>query len=371
MMASRCLLNGFLVIALTMAVLVHNATGTLASKSNDEGGGGGGDGGAIVGSEGTTLLPSLMDQVTDWMDSFKQQASETLDEAGSAASVLSRLRPGTNKQTSELGGNGLRASKKKLPSGDNTLVRLQETKGRTMAAAKKVVDETIHKPETTVSDIRRTIIGDDWDDVGGNRRISSSLDGLFRPWAWRSRRSLRRGPLRRVEKRIEVVVEPRIEVMVPPRRGEEVHPWREKKVHPWREEEVPPRREVDVDQSNEMEFDKWRNMRFILPGSEEEVHPVHTWRQEEVEKRRDIEIPPRRKVDYDKWEEMFDKWRNMMFIPPRSEVVVPPRSEEKVHPWKKEEVLPKSEEEVHPWRKEEVLQMHPRQGIATAIQATA
>ncbi|KAE9530829.1 hypothetical protein AGLY_011291 [Aphis glycines] len=355
MMASRCLLNGFLVIALTMAVLVHNATGTLASKSNDEGGGGGVDGGAIVGSEGTTLLPSLMDRVTDLMDSFKQQASETLDEAGSAASVLSRLRPGTNKQTSEVGGNGLQASEKKIPSGDNNLVRLQEIKGRTMAAAKKVVDETIHKPQTTVSDIRRTIIGDDWDDVGGNRKISSSLDGLFRPWAWRSRRSLSRGPLRRVEKKIEVVIEPRIEVVVPPRRGEEVHPWREKKVYLWREEEVPSRREMDVDQWSEMEFDKRRNMRFILPGSEEEVHPVHPWREEKVEKRRDIEVPPRRKVE----------------VEPRIKVVIPPRSEEKVHPWRKEEVLPKSEEEVYPWREEEVLPMHPRQETATTIQATA
>lgn len=118
------------------------------------------------------------------MDSVKQQASETLDgagsAAGSAASVLSRLQPGSAKQTSEAGGSGLRAPEKKLPTGDNTLGRLQETKGRTVAAAKKVVDETIHKLQSTVSDIRRTISGDDWEDVGGDRRISSALDGLFR-----------------------------------------------------------------------------------------------------------------------------------------------------------------------------------------------
>lgn len=124
-----------------------------------------------------------MDRVTGVMDSVKQQASETLDGAGSAAgnaaSVLSRLQPATTKQVSEVGG-GSRTAEKKLQSGDNTLGRLQETKGRTVAAAKKVVDETIHKLQSTVSDIRRTVTGDDRDDVGGDRRISSALDGLLR-----------------------------------------------------------------------------------------------------------------------------------------------------------------------------------------------
>ncbi|KAE9530569.1 hypothetical protein AGLY_011031 [Aphis glycines] len=159
-----------------------NATGTPTGGSNDEDGDGGG--GAVVVGEGTTPSPTLMDRVTGVMDSVKQQASETLDgagsAAGSAASVLSRLQPGLTKQTSEVSGNGLRAPEKKLPTGDNTLGRLQETKGRTVAAAKKVVDETIHKLQSTVSDIRRTISGDDWEDAGGDRRISSALDGLFR-----------------------------------------------------------------------------------------------------------------------------------------------------------------------------------------------
>ncbi|XP_026814026.1 uncharacterized protein LOC113554399 [Rhopalosiphum maidis] len=188
MIASRCLLNGFLVIALTMSVLLHNATCTSsASGSDDEdGGGGGGVSSAVVGGEGTSPSPSLMDRVTGVMDSVKQQASETLDGAGSAAgnaaSVLSRLQPATTKQVSEVGGGGggSRTAEKKLQSGDNTLGRLQETKGRTVAAAKKVVDETIHKLQSTVSDIRRTVTGDDRDDVGGDRRISSALDGLLR-----------------------------------------------------------------------------------------------------------------------------------------------------------------------------------------------
>uniref|UniRef100_A0A2S2P293 Uncharacterized protein n=1 Tax=Schizaphis graminum TaxID=13262 RepID=A0A2S2P293_SCHGA len=123
-----------------------------------------------------------MDRVTGVMDSVKQQASETLDGAGSAAgnaaSVLSRLQPASTKPVSEVGGS--RTAEKKLQSGDNTLGRLQETKGRTVAAAKKVVDETIHKLQSTVSDIRNTITGDDRDDVGGDRRISSALDGLLR-----------------------------------------------------------------------------------------------------------------------------------------------------------------------------------------------
>lgn len=196
MIVSRSLLNGFLVIALTMSVL--NATGTPASRGDDKGGDGGGIGGAVVGGEGTTPSPSLMDRVTGVMDSVKQQVSETIDGIGSATSVLSRLRPDTIKQTSEVGGNGLQAPEKKLLSGDNTLGPSQETKGRTVATSKKVVDETIHKLQSTVSDIRRTISGDDLNDVSGDRRISSSLDGLFRPWAWRSRRCLSRGPRRQV-----------------------------------------------------------------------------------------------------------------------------------------------------------------------------
>ncbi|KAE9530632.1 hypothetical protein AGLY_011094 [Aphis glycines] len=158
---------------------------TSANKSDDKGGEDGGIAGSVVSGEGTTLSPSLLDRVIVVMYSIKQQASKTLNRAGSAASVLNRLQPGTTKQTLEVGGIGLRAPEKKLPSGENTLGRLQETKGRTVAATKKVVDETIHKLQSTVNDIGRTISSDDLDDVSGERRRSSSLDSLFWPWTWR------------------------------------------------------------------------------------------------------------------------------------------------------------------------------------------
>ncbi|XP_060866792.1 uncharacterized protein LOC132942437 [Metopolophium dirhodum] len=182
MIVSRRLLSGFLMIALTMSVL-HNAT--VASASGNDGGGGAGGGSVVDGGEGVTPSPSLMDRVSGVMDSVKMQASETLDgagaAAGNAASVLSRLQPSVTKPISEIGGGGgIRITEKKLPSGDNALGRLQETKGRTVAAAKKVMDETIHKLQSTVSDIRRTVSGDDRDDVGGDRRISNALDSLLR-----------------------------------------------------------------------------------------------------------------------------------------------------------------------------------------------
>ncbi|XP_022180335.1 uncharacterized protein LOC111040657 [Myzus persicae] len=185
MIASRRLLSGFLVIALTMSVL-HNATAASASGNDDEGVDGGVGGSVVDVGEAVTLAPSLMDRVSGVMDSVKMQASETLDGAGAAAgktvSVLSRLQPSVTKPVSEVGGaaGGLHVTEKKLPSGDHALGRLQETKGRTVAAAKKVMDETIHKLQSTVSDIRRTVSGDDRDDVGGDRRISNALDSLLR-----------------------------------------------------------------------------------------------------------------------------------------------------------------------------------------------
>jgi hypothetical protein len=174
MIVSRHLLSGFLVIALIMSVL-HNATATSANGNDGED-----DGGGVA----ATPSPTLIDRVSGVMDSVKMQASETLDGAGAAAGnaayVLSRLQPSATKPMSEIGGGGLRVSEKKLPSGDNALGRLQETKGRTVAAAKKVLDETIHKLQSTVSDIRRTVSGDDRDDTGGDRRISNALDSLLR-----------------------------------------------------------------------------------------------------------------------------------------------------------------------------------------------
>lgn len=160
---------------------------TVASASGNDGEDDGGGGVSVVdGGEGVTPSPSLMDRVSGVMDSVKMQASETLDGAGAvagnAATVLSRLQPSVTKPVSEVGGGGggLRITDKKLPSGDNALGRLQETKGRTVAAAKKVMEETIHKLQSTVSDIRRTVTGDDRDDVGGDRRISNAVDSLLR-----------------------------------------------------------------------------------------------------------------------------------------------------------------------------------------------
>jgi len=79
------------------------------------------------------------------MDSVKMQASETLDGVGTAAFVLSRIQPSVTKPMSGIGGSRLRITEKKLPSGDNALGRPKEAKGRTVAAAKKVMDDTIHK----------------------------------------------------------------------------------------------------------------------------------------------------------------------------------------------------------------------------------
>ncbi|XP_015376295.1 PREDICTED: uncharacterized protein LOC107170644 [Diuraphis noxia] len=187
MIASRRLLSGFLVIALTMSIL-QNATAASASGNYDEDGGissRGVRGSVVDGGEGVTSSPSLMDRMSGVVDSVKLQASETLDgagaAAGNAASVLSRLQPSVTKPMSEFGGSGgLHVTEKKLQSSDNALGRLQETRGRTVAAAKKVMDETIQKLQSTVNDIRLTISGNDRDDVGGDRRISNAMDSLLR-----------------------------------------------------------------------------------------------------------------------------------------------------------------------------------------------
>lgn len=117
-----------------------------------------------------------MDRVSGVMGSVKQQAGETLDGAGNAATLLNRLHPKTGPKGLEGGG---RNTENRLV-GDDVLGRFQETKGRTVAAAKKVVDETMHKLQTTVDDIKNTISGDDKEDAGGDRRISNALDSLLR-----------------------------------------------------------------------------------------------------------------------------------------------------------------------------------------------
>jgi len=117
--------------------------------------------------------PTLMDRVSGVVRGVKQHADETLDEAGNAASVLDRLQPAGPKRSEA------RNTENRLVK-DDALGRLQETKGRTVAAAKRVMDETIHKLQTTVDDIKRTVSGDDEDDAGGDRRISHALDSLFR-----------------------------------------------------------------------------------------------------------------------------------------------------------------------------------------------
>ncbi|XP_027852154.2 uncharacterized protein LOC114131189 isoform X3 [Aphis gossypii] len=283
MIASRCLLNGFLVIALTLAVLIHNATGTSVIWSDDKGGEDGSIAGSVVSGEGTTLSPSLLDRVIVVMYSIKQQASKTLNRAGSAASVLSHLQPGTTKQTLEVGGIRLRAPKKKLPSGENTLGRLQETKGRTVAATKKVVDETIHKLQSTVSDIRRTISGEDLSDVSGDRRRSSSLDSLFRPWAWRVRRCLSRGPTGKIEiKKPESIIR---------------DIWAETKML------------MDAEKKREMEFEIWKANEERYNKMDEILRNIGLHRKkEEVPSRGNVVVePPREEV-----------------VKPRAESVVPP-----------------------------------------------
>jgi len=117
---------------------------------------------------------SLVGKVSGVMHSVKQQADETLDVTGNAMNRAQQL---MGSKRSENG--GARNTENRLMK-DDALGRLQETKGRTMTAAKKVMDETIHKLQTTVDDIKRTVSGDDGDDTGGDRRISHALDNLFR-----------------------------------------------------------------------------------------------------------------------------------------------------------------------------------------------
>lgn len=106
------------------------------------------------------------------MDSVKQQAVETLDGAGDAASSLGRLQSAA-KSPADSGGVG-------GGGGGIAINRLQETKGRTIIAAKRVVDETVHKIQSTVDGIKRTISGDDQDDEGGDRRVSAAFESLLR-----------------------------------------------------------------------------------------------------------------------------------------------------------------------------------------------
>lgn len=121
-----------------------------------------------------------MDRVSGVMGSVKQQAGETLDGAGNAATLLNCLHPKTGQKALEGGsGGGGRNTENRLV-GDDVLGRFQETKGRTVAAAKKVVDETMQKLQSTVDEIKHTISGDDKEDAGGDRRISNALDSLLR-----------------------------------------------------------------------------------------------------------------------------------------------------------------------------------------------
>jgi len=114
--------------------------------------------------------PQLTDRVSGAARGVEQHADGTSDGAGNAASAAQRTGP----RRSEARNTENRLVK------DDALGRLQETKGRTVAAAKRVMDETIHKLQTTVDDIKRTVSGDDEEDAGGDRRISHALDNLFR-----------------------------------------------------------------------------------------------------------------------------------------------------------------------------------------------
>lgn len=114
-------------------------------------------------------------------NSVKEQAVETIDGTGNAAIRLSSARglEGVGVIGSGIGGGGGGHTENRL-MGDDVMNRLQTTKGRTVAAAKKVVDETINKLQSTVDGIRRTISGDDQDDAGGDKRISTAVDTLLR-----------------------------------------------------------------------------------------------------------------------------------------------------------------------------------------------
>ncbi|XP_025419235.1 uncharacterized protein LOC112689644 [Sipha flava] len=164
MIVSRHVLRDILVIFL-MASILHNASGAAVGTGHD----GNEDSGGAE-DPTTAQSPSLVDRMSSVMNSVKQQATETLDSAGHApAPVLNRLQ-----------GGGPRYNTENKLLGANALDRLQETKGRTVAAAKRVMDETVHKLQSTVDDIRRTVSGDDWGDVGGDKKISNALDSLFR-----------------------------------------------------------------------------------------------------------------------------------------------------------------------------------------------
>lgn len=130
------------------------AAATLTTNvDNNDDSGGGGSGGADSGLSSSLPFPTPL--LTDTTPPVKVQ------------------KPGV------AGVGGVRTTENKLVGGD-AIGRLQETKGRTLTAAKKVMDESVHKLQSTVDGIRRAVIGDDRDDAGGDRRVSDALDSLFR-----------------------------------------------------------------------------------------------------------------------------------------------------------------------------------------------
>lgn len=161
-----------------------------AAVVDDSGQDGDDEGGSLQTSTAVPTPPStLMDRVTGVINSVKQQATETLD---GNSGMLNRLQPSSGAAAKAAaatasgdggggsgGGGGGRITENRI-MGDDALGRLQQTKGRAVAAAKKVMDETMHKLTSTVNDIKRTISGNDEDDEGGDRRVSNALDGLFR-----------------------------------------------------------------------------------------------------------------------------------------------------------------------------------------------
>jgi len=85
------------------------------------------------------------------------------------------------------------------------------------------------------------------DDISGDRRISNSLDGIFRPWAWNARRRLSRDTPIRVENRREM----------------EVVTKRKMEVESWREEKDELYRQLMLERKKwkEMDYEWWKKMK--------------------------------------------------------------------------------------------------------------
>lgn len=150
-----------MVIVLAVSIVHNGSAAVNATGAEDD-------------AESPPPPPPLTDGASGVMRDVKQHADETLDEAGNAASASDRQRAAAPKRPAARLDTENRLVK------EDALGRLRETKGRAAAAAKRLMDETVHKLQTAVDDARRAASGDDQDDAGGDRRIGHALDALFR-----------------------------------------------------------------------------------------------------------------------------------------------------------------------------------------------